>query len=88
MSLYYPELGDVSSTTPVLESVDSEAEQLQVVSEGCCIFSSEPAVSVPVCSAPLQVEGKGGGTPNRNNATLYLCQDFKLFHSCCAGMNL
>lgn len=57
MSLYYPELGYVSCTIPALESVDSEAEQLQPVSEGCSIFSSEHAASVPACSAPLQVEG-------------------------------
>ena len=57
MCLYYPKLGDISSTIPALENVDAEAEQLQPVSEGCCILS-EHAASVPVCSAPLQVEGK------------------------------
>lgn len=38
VSLYY---GDGSCAIPAQEGVDSEAEQLQPVSEGGCVFSSE-----------------------------------------------
>lgn len=49
---YYPELGDVSCTIPALDSVDSEAEQLQPLSEGRCIFSSEHAAACACVQCP------------------------------------
>lgn len=84
---YYAELGDISCTIPALDSVDSEAEQLQPLSEDRCIFSSEHAVSVPVCSAPLQVEAKKAQTK-----TMQCRVRARISNShnryCCAGMNL
>lgn len=75
VSLYYR---DGSCAIPAQEDVDFEAEQLQPVSEGCCIFSSELAVSAPVCRAPLQLEGRN--TSNQNKVMLILCKDFRLSH--------
>lgn len=75
VSLYYR---DGSCAIPASEGVDSEAEQLQPVSEGCCIFSSEHAVSVPMCRGPLQLKGRNA--PNLNKVVSCTWQDFKLSH--------